>query len=292
MGKNLNRSTAGNIFVFLFLAFIGLFMLLPLLLIVSNSLKPLDEFFIFPPRIFVRNPTLTNFGDLFSALSNSWIPFTRYFFNSIIISGFGIGGHIVIVALASYPLAKHRFPGRNVLFSLVVLALMFAPEVTRIPNFLIMTKLKLIDTYFSFIIPVVIFPLGLFLMKQFMEGIPDSLLECARLEGAGEAYILWKIVMPLVKPAWLTLLLLNFKYSWSDLVSGFNVFVFSEEIKPLPYLLTQIGAEYSDCMAGNDRRGPFRNAYSSGCHFHSYSIKSNRDNEFLGNEGLMSGEID
>ncbi len=240
MKKKLNRSFAGNLAITLFLGALGVFMVLPLVLIISNSLKPLDEFFIFPPRLFVRNPTLSNFGDLFSTLSNSWIPFSRYLFNSIIISVFGTGGHIVIVSMAAYPLAKHDFPGKKILFSIVVLALMFAPEVTQIPNFLIMSKLGLVDTYFTFIIPVIVFPLGLFLLKQFMESVPISLIESARLEGAGEMYVLWRIIMPLIRPAWLTLLLFNFKFSWSDLTSGFNVFVFSEEIKPLPHLLAQI----------------------------------------------------
>lgn len=241
MKKNLNRSTAGTIVIFSFLGLLGLYMVIPLVFTISNAFKPLDEFFLFPPRLFVRNPTLTNFGDLFAVMANSWVPFTRYLYNSIVIVVLGTGGHLVLASMAAYPLAKLEFPGRNLLFSLVVLSLMFAPEVTSIPNFLIMSKLSLVNTYGALVVPSIVFPLGLFLMKQFMEGVPISLLESARIEGASEWLILWRIVMPAVKPAVMTMLLFNFNHTWTTVSSGLgSVFLFNEEIKPLPFMMTQI----------------------------------------------------
>ncbi len=251
MRKNLNRSTLGNLTIFSLLTLIGLYMIIPLVYTVSNAFKPLDEFFLFPPRLFVRNPTLNNFADLFSVVSTSWVPFSRYLFNSLFIVAMGTGGHVVLASMAAFPLAKNNFPGKNLLFAIVVLSLMFAPEVTAIPNFLIMAKLQLLNTYWSLIIPAIVFPLGLFLMKQFMDNIPISLIESARIEGAGDWTILWAVIMPIVKPAWLTLILFNFNYTWTAVSSGLGgVFIFNEEIKPLPFMLSQITTGFQFAWMG------------------------------------------
>jgi ABC-type glycerol-3-phosphate transport system permease component len=240
--QKVNRSVTGNIAVIIFLAAISLFMVIPLVYQLNQAFKPLDEFFLFPPRLFVQNPTLNNFRDLFSLLANSWVPFSRYMFNSIFMVVVGTGGHVLIASLAAYPLAKHHFPGQVPLFAIIVLALMFAREVTQVPNFIIMTRLGMIDTYWAMLIPALIFPLGLFLMKQFMEGVPDSLLESARISGASEWRIWWSIVMPMVKPAWLTLFLFNFQYIWGE-VQTLNPYILSEEIKGLPLIMVQLARQ-------------------------------------------------
>lgn len=226
----------------IFLSGIALFMVIPLVYQLNQAFKPLDEFFLFPPRLFVRNPTLNNFRDLFALLANSWVPFSRYLFNSVFMVVVGTGGHVLIASLAAYPLAKHTFPGSRLLFAVIVLSLMFAREVTQVPNFIIMTRLGLIDTYWAMLIPALIFPLGLFLMKQFMEGVPISMLESARMDGATEMQVWWKIVMPLVKPAWLTLFLFNFQYVWGE-VQTLNPYVLSEEIKGLPLIMVQLARQ-------------------------------------------------
>ncbi|MFD2657963.1 carbohydrate ABC transporter permease [Gracilibacillus thailandensis] len=235
--KQLNRSLPVTILLFLLLAAFGVFMALPLVYAVNNAFKPLDELFIFPPRFFVRNPTLDNFYDLVAVMGDSWVPISRYFFNTILITVFGTGGHIIFASMAAYPLAKYKFPGSKVIFQIVILALMFSPHVTAIPNYLVMSGLGWIDSYLSLIIPAMAFPLGLFLMKQFMEQIPDSMLEAAKIDGASEFRIFWKIVMPNVKPAWLTLLILQFPILWGT--NGGN-FIYSEELKTLNYALEQI----------------------------------------------------
>jgi len=235
--KRLNRSLPVSILLFIMLALFGMFMALPLIYAVNNAFKPLDELFIFPPRFFVRNPTMDNFFDLVAVMGDSWVPITRYFFNTIMITLFGTVGHIILASMAAYPLAKYKFPGSKIIFQIVVLALMFSPHVTAIPNYLVMSKLGWIDTHFSLVIPAMAFPLGLFLMKQFMGQLPDAMLEAAKIDGASEYRIFWKIVMPNVKPAWLTLLILQFPILWGT--NGGN-FVYSEELKTLNYALQQI----------------------------------------------------
>ena len=234
-----SHSMIGNMFSILLLVLMGAFMALPLVLAVCNSLKPLEELFVFPPRFFVRNPTTDNFHDIFVLMRQSWVPFSRYIFNTVLITAVGTAGHLIIASLCAYPLAKHKFPGKNFCFWLIVTALMFSPHVTAIPNYLIMSKLGGLDHYAALILPAIAKPMGLFLMKQFMEQIPDSLIEAAKIDGAGELKIFRSIVMPSVKPAWLTLIIFCFQDLWN--LQGSN-YIYSENLKTLPYALSQISA--------------------------------------------------
>ncbi len=237
--KQLNRSVAGNTFLFVIMAICGVFMVLPLVMIVNNALKPLDELYQFPPKIFVRNPTLENFSDLFTLMNGSWVPFSRYIFNTVIITGGGMLGHVICASLAAYPLAKNRFPGKKLLFDMVVLSMMFSWTVTQIPQYLIISWLHINNTYAALVLPAWSFGMGLYLMKQFMEQLPDSLMESARLDGASEWRIFWQIVMPNVKPAWLTLAIFQFQQMWGNTGS---LFLRDEQLKPLQYSLQQITA--------------------------------------------------
>lgn len=241
-----NRSLTGDVLILILLLAVGAFMVLPLVLVVSNAFKPLDEIFLFPPRFLVQNPSMNNFRDLFILMSNSWVPFSRYFFNTIMITVVGTTGHVVVASMAAYALEKHDFYGKNIFFKVVIVTLMFSPVVTAIPNYLTMSKIGFLDTYFAIIVPAFGFPLGLFLMKQFMVNVPDSLIESARLDGASEWTILWRIVMPMVKPAWLTLVIFSFQGLWN--ATG-GTFIYSEELKTLPYALSQI------LMGGIARQG-------------------------------------
>jgi len=171
-------------------------------------------------------------------MSNSWVPFSRYLFNTFFLTLVGTAGHVFLASVAAFVLAKHRFPGKNLIFGLVIASLMFAPQVTAIPNYIVMSYLGWIDDYRSLIIPAWGGTLGLFLMKQFIEQmIPDSLLEAARIDGAGELRTIFTVVMPIVKPAWLTLIIFAIQALWNH--SG-SVFIYSEELKPLTYALSQI----------------------------------------------------
>lgn len=237
--KQLNRSAAGNGLLFALMFICGIFMALPLVMIINNALKPLDELFQYPPKIFVRNPGFENFTDLFVLMNDSWVPFSRYILNTVIITGLGTVGHVVVASFAAYPLAKHNFPGKNIIFKMVVLSMMFSWTVTQIPNYMIISWLGMNNTYLALILPAWQFGMGLYLMKQFMEQIPNSLIESARLDGASEYKIFTTIVMPNVKPAWLTLAIFQFQYMWGN--TG-NMYIRSEQLKPVQYALQQITA--------------------------------------------------
>ena len=237
--KKLNRSMAGNTLLFVLMGICGVAMAVPLVMVVNNALKPLDELFQYPPKIFVRNPTLENFSDLFILMNDTWVPFSRYMLNTIIITGGGMVGHVIIASLAAYPLAKHNFPGKKILFQMVVLSMMFSWTVTQTPQYMIISWLGINNSYWALILPACAFGMGLYLMKQFMEQLPDSLMESARLDGATEFRIFWTIVMPNVKPAWLTLAIFQFQQMWGN--TG-GTFLRDEQLKPLQYALYQISA--------------------------------------------------
>lgn len=234
----LARSTTGNAVNFIFLCMIAAFMVLPLLYVVSNAFKPLDELFVYPPRLYVINPTMDNFTGLASLMSASWIPFSRYIFNSVFITIVSTTLHIIFAAMAAYVLEKGDFPGRKLFFRLVMLSLMFSATVTAIPNYIIMNKLNLVNTYAAMILPAIASSLGLFLMKQFMAtSVPTALLEAARVDGAKETTIFFRIVMPIVKPAWLTLIIFAFQTIWA---TNGNGYIYTETLKPLNYALSQV----------------------------------------------------
>ena len=234
-----NRSIAGDIFLYIFLILVAMLMFFPIVYAVESALKPLDELYKFPPKIFAQNPTLDNFSDLFVTLSKSWVSFGRYLFNTVFITFAGTAGHLFLASMAAFVLAKYEFPGGKAFFKIVTVAMMFTGYVTGIPNYIIMSKLGMIDTYWSIIIPAFASPMGLFLMKQFMEGLPTSLIEAAKIDGATEWCVFSKIVMPNVKPAWLTLIIFSVQALWNNRAS---TLIYSEEMKTLPYAMQQIQA--------------------------------------------------
>ena len=235
--KRLNRSVGGDIALFIFLLLCGVISFLPLLLIILNAFKPLDELFRYPPTFFVANPTFTNFTDLAVVLSTSTVPFARYLFNTIIVTVLGTGGHLIIASMCAYPLAKYKLPGSKFIMGLIVYSLMFPGSVTAIPHYMIFTWLGLIDTWWCLILPVIGASLGLYLMKSFMNDVPMSYIESAKLDGAGDFRIFWSIVMPLVKPASLTLIILEFQSLWS---ADGSTYIYTESKKMLHYAINQI----------------------------------------------------
>lgn len=239
-GKRLSRSWIGDLTLFIFLAAIGCFMVLPLIFVINNAFKPINEILKFPPDFFVRNPTMANFTDLYHLLAGSWVPFTRYLYNTFFIAIIGTLGHVIIASMAAYPLAKRQFPGKNILFTVVVLSLMFSATVTQITNYMTLSWLGMLDTLWAVIIPAIGSSLGLYLMKQFMEGVPDALLEAAQLDGCSEFRIFWSIVMPSVKPAWLTLIIFSFQGLWGAGGAAGSMYIYSEQLKTIDYALGQI----------------------------------------------------
>lgn len=236
--RSFNRSVGGDLGINVILILFGAFMFLPMIYAISQSLKPLDELWMFPPRFFVNNPSLDNYKELFRLMGESWVPFSRYIFNTAFVSVAGTGGHLLLASLAAYALTKINFPGRKGMFNLIQKSLMFHSTVSALSNFIIMSALGWIDTYWSLIVPAFGSTLGLYLMKQFMETtVPDSVLESARLDGAKELKIYWTIVMPMVRPAWLTLIVYSFQGLWN---SGTSIYIYSEQLKTFNYAIQQI----------------------------------------------------
>lgn len=241
------RSAGGNILVWFILLLSGAFLVLPLAFAVVNAFKPFDEIFIFPPRLYVVNPTWDNFTDLFVMCSNTWVPFTKYLFNSLYTTIAATVCMVVISSMCAYPLAKNEFPGKKWIFEIIVTALLFVPQVTFLPQYFIIAKLGMIDTYSAMILPVLGTTLGVFLMKQFMEQLPTALLEAARLDGYNEFQILFKIIMPNVKPAWMTLVIFTFQAVWN---SNSSQYIFKEDLRTLPTLMSTIISGNTIARAG------------------------------------------
>ncbi len=234
-----NRSIAGDIGVYLLLLLFALAMIFPLVYSVGLSLKPLDELFRVPPTVLPRHPTMDNFSDLLVNMGQSFVPFSRYLFNTFFITAIGTFGHLIIASMAAFVLAKYQFPGGRLFFAVVTTCLMFTGYVTGIPNYLIMSRMHIIDTPLALILPAFAAPIGLFLMKQFMESLPTALIEAAHIDGAGEFRIFWSIVMPNVKPAWLTVIIFSVQSLWNTSAS---TVIYSEAKKTLVYALQQIQA--------------------------------------------------
>lgn len=232
------RSRAGDLFVWFLLLVLGVFMLLPLVYTTVSAFKPFNEIFLFPPRFFVRRPTTDNFAGLFALAANMWVPFSRYVFNSVFVSVVATGLHVLLSSAAAYPLAKDSFPGRQFLGALIVATLLFNSTVTALPQYILLTKLRWVNTYLALIAPFIGSTLGLFLMRQFMEQmIPDAILEAARIDGACEYRTLFSVVLPNVKPAWMTLIIFCFQNVWAN--TGASV-IYDEQLKTLPAALSQI----------------------------------------------------
>ena len=236
----LARSRGGDAGITFVLVILGAFMFIPMYYVVIQSLKPLDELWMFPPRFYVSNPTGKNFKDLFSLMSGSLVPFSRYIFNTVFTSVAGTFGNLFLSSLAAYAMAKIKFPGGKGMFKLVRTSLMFHQTVTAVCSFILMSAFQMLDTYWAIIVPAWATSLGLYLMKQFMESsVTDAVLESSRLDGASELRTFWIIAMPMVKPAWLTLIIYSFQDLWNK---GASVYIHSEQLKSLNYAIQQITA--------------------------------------------------
>jgi ABC-type glycerol-3-phosphate transport system permease component len=224
---------------YLILLPLALFMLLPMAFIFSHAFKPPDELFAYPPRFFVINPTFKNFIDLFSKMSSSGVPVSRYLFNSIIITSVTIVASILVSSTAAYALSKKRFKLKKALFAINTVALMFVPIAVTIPRFLIIQKLGLMDTFWVHVLPALAMPVGLFLIKQFIDGIPDEIIEAARIDGANDLYIYFQIILPMIKPAIATIAILTFQATWNNADTS-SLFINDESLKTFAFYLTTL----------------------------------------------------
>jgi len=234
----LNRSRAGDAGIVIMLLILGAFMFVPMVVSVLNAFKPLQEFFYFPPHIIPRRLTTDNFTYLFQLMSTSWVPFSRYLFNTVFITAAGVLGNLILSSLSAYALSKIPFPGREGFFQLIQKSLMFSTVAGGIITFISMSLLGWVDSYLAIIVPAWSTPMGLYLMKQFMDSsVSDAVLESARLDGSSEINTFFKIAMPMVKPAWLTLVVFSFQGLWQ---TGASPYIYSEQLKTLNYAISQI----------------------------------------------------
>lgn len=238
--KGSNRAVGnrlgGTIVIFAFLLLLGLFMVLPIYLAVIMSVKPVHELFIFPPKLYVMDPTLDNFRDMFRTLSNMWVPFSRYVFNSVFVTVCVTVAQCVFASMAAFVLAKCRIPGGNFLNKLIVTSLLYQSNVIYIMQYIVMARLHMINTYWALILPSVASPLCLFLMRQSMTTVPDAMIEAAKVDGANMFTICWKIVMPNQKPALMTMIIFAFQAAWN--IQG-GTLVYKESLKTLPTVVQQ-----------------------------------------------------
>ena len=237
--NKIQRVTFGRVLLYVFMISLVAFTSLPLVYVLNTAFKPLHELFVYPPAFFVKTPTLQNFNDLLLSLGNSTVPFSRYVFNSLLTTSTTVFLSILVCSMGAYGLAKHRPAGSGFIFAVILAALMFSPHVTQIPRYLVVNSLNLVDNYLALILPGIASAYNFFLMKQFVEQFPTELMEAARIDGAGEFKIFWDIVMPSIKPAWCTLIMLTFISTWNDYFSPL-VFTTSQAMKTLPLALQTI----------------------------------------------------
>lgn len=244
-----SKFTFGWVTVYTVMILLLLFMALPLVMIFMTSLKPIEELLIFPPRVYVLKPSLNNFSNLISLLGDSEIPATRFIFNSVLVTAFSVFGTIWVSCMGAYAIEKIKMPGHKFIFRIVVWGLMFSPIAAQIPNYLIVKNLGLYNTYWALILPGIVIPMHLFLIKQFTIQIPDSIIESARIDGCSEFTVLSKIMMPMLRPAWTTVLVFAFFNSWNG-TNGAIVYVKDQAMKTFPYFLSSISG-----MSGIARMG-------------------------------------
>lgn len=238
--KRFTRSKVGTFFYFAFIFSFGLFSILPLIYCICTAFKPLDELLIFPPRFFVHRPTVENFTALPDLVSNLKVPLTRYIFNSLFVSIAGTFLHVICSAMASYVLSKTNLKFRKQIFMVVQFSLLFSAYTLATPRYLIYSWLQIIDTYWIYILPFIPSATGVFLIKQYIDSyVPNALLEAAKIDGAGFGRTFWQIVLPIIKPVWLTLTLFSFRDIWAQVPGGT---IFTEELKTLPYVMSQVTA--------------------------------------------------
>jgi len=232
---NPQRFHRSQIKFYLILLPVVAFMLLPIIYICSTAFKPKEEMFLFPPRLLVQSPSMDNFYDLFKQ-SKTKVPVVRYLVNSLLVTTVVLVFSVVISSMAGFALSKLRFRGKKFWFEVNQLALMFVTASVAIPKYLVIDRLGLIDTIWAHILPIMAIPVGLFLIKQFVDQIPDSLIEAARIDGAHDFLVYRRVVVPLIKPALSTLAILSFQSVWANMETS-QYYINIESMRTLAFYL-------------------------------------------------------
>lgn len=250
MGRKINPNTfdRSQIKSYLFLIPVAIVMGLPMVYIFVTAFKPLNELFAYPPRFFVRNPTMQNFRDLARTSSTMGIPFSRYLLNSVLSTAIVVTLSILLSLTAGYVLSKKNFRGKNLLFTINTLSLMFVPAAVGIPRYIMISGAGLTNTFWVHILPMLAMPVGLFLVKQFIDSVPNSLIESAQIDGASDYYIVFNVVAPIVKPALVTVGMLAFQASWNAIEAS-NIYITDDSLKTLPFYMSVLTSQ-ANIVAG------------------------------------------
>ena len=246
---NPSRLGFGQLKFFLFLVPLGVFMVMPIVFIFSQSLKPLDELFLYPPRFFVMEPTLENITRLISVSDITTIPATKYLFNSLVMSTIVVALSLAVSAMTGFALSKMDFKLRKVLFEVNTIALMFVPAAVTIPRYLVVEQLGLLDNYLGHILPLLALPVGVFLIKQFVDQIPNELIEAARMDGAKDLVVFWRIVMPVISPAMATVAILSFQMAWNNIETS-SLYMSKETLKTFAFYMSTLSTAIENNVAG------------------------------------------
>jgi multiple sugar transport system permease protein len=201
------------------------------------------------PAVLRHSSHLDNFTELFRVISSSGIPFSRYLVNSILVTVVGVGLAILFTSLSAYALSKLKFKGKKVLFEINTLALMFVPIAVQIPRFLIVAKTGLVDTYWAHILPAIVMPVAMFLVKQFIDQTPDELIESAKIDGASEMQVFFHIILPIVAPAIATVGILAFQSIWNDTGTS-SLYINDESKRTLAFYLSTLVGSRGNTVAG------------------------------------------
>lgn len=236
-GINPKGFDKSQIKLYLILLPFAAFMILPLVFIINHAFKPMQELFAFPPTFLVKQPSLENFHNLTKTAQSSAIPLSRYIFNSLVVTLIVIAFSLLFSSMAAYALSKKQFRGKKLGMELNNAALMFVATAVTIPRYLIINGIHIQNTYWAHILPLLALPVSVFLLKQFIDQVPDSLIEAAIIDGAGEFRIYWSVVMPLIRPALATSALLIFQSVWNNLETS-QLFITNESLRTLAFYLS------------------------------------------------------
>ena len=246
---NPNKFEVGQIKIFLLVLPLVILTGLPIVFIIFHAFKPMEELFAFPPKFITTNPTLDNFRKLFKASRTPGIPLSKYVYNSLLITVSVVFLSLFFSTAASYALSKLKFKGRNMMMQINQFALMFVPVAVMIPRYLVVNTMGLTNTYWAHILPLIPLPVALFLIKQFVDQVPQSLIEAAYMDGATEIHIYFKVVLPLIKPAIATAAILVFQQVWTNMEAS-NYYVNDEGLKSLAFYMNTLSSGTGNTVAG------------------------------------------
>ncbi len=249
-GSNINpkKFEKGQIKLIAAVSPLAVLMLLPIVFIFCHAFKPMDELFAFPPRFFVQRPTLDNFRGLMKASQTSGIPMSRYVFNSLIVTATDVVMSMALSTSAGFALSKLKFKGKETLMEINNMALMFVPVAVMIPRYLVINTLGMTNNYLAHILPLLAMPVSLFLVKQFIDQIPDALIDAAYMDGATDFVVYRKIILPMIRPAIATSAILAFQQVWANVESS-NLYMNEDGLRTLAFYMNTL-ANANNTVAG------------------------------------------